>query len=441
MESIAKNRWPGFDNDFSIYVRQYASTEEGLALQRQLNRQFMAGANSDKPFLFSPPICVAKTYGKQLTAFVHAYYRAIETIISAFYTDQNVQRVLRVPPELESDLKAAVQPENEKIHLCRLDFLLNEDGNFQVLETNANCPGGMIFTGYATSMWREYLQACGMTLPLALDYEGETWMADWFLSVAEADTGIHPSFVPILRPANGNTLELQEFTQLFHRRGVDSAQHDPRELRFDPEGNLVIGHKSVRHAYLKVGIQDFCRLRPQLDTLVTAVQQRLLFVQNGQRGRWIGDNKLCLALLSDPAFQDLFNPEDYEIIKNHIPWSRNIALCSASQIQLILENPPSYVLKRPFDTRGKGVVVGKEVKEESQWQQVVQQAICEEWLVQAFYDTTEIEADFEGKLVRKHDLTLGVINGTVATAQVRSSNELRVNTALSGSTHPVFFDR
>ena len=434
-----KKYWPGFDRAFDTQMRHTALMNGGLALQDMLGKRFVFGEN--KPFDFAPPVCISKDYGQQLISFVRVYHRAIETIIQASHTDQKIQHVLQAPCGLEEDLNADIHPNNGKVHLCRIDFLLSQDGNFKVLETNANCPGAMIFAGFAAQKWREYLQVCGIYVPESLEYEGDTWMADWFLSVAEAETGIRPAFVPILRPTNGNTLELQEFTQLFHQRGVAAAQYDPRELRFNREGAPVIDDMPVRHAYLKVGIQDFCRLRPQLGTLVAAVRQQQVFVQNGQRGRWIGDNKLCLALLSDPAFHYLFDAENYEIIKNHIPWSRNIALCSVSQIQQIQENPLSYVLKHPFDTRGRGVVIGKEGHDTTQWQHAVQRAIHEGWLVQEYCDTTEIEADSEGKIMRRHDLAIGAINGSVAAAFVRSSSELRVNMALSGSLHPVFLDQ
>jgi hypothetical protein len=213
---------------------------------------------------------------------------------------------------------------------------------------------------------------------------------------------------------------------------------DPREIEYGPGGGAPrAGGREVTHAYQKLGMQPFQKLRPQLDPFVAAVRDRALFVQNGQRGRWVGDDKLCLAIISDPAFSYLFAPDDYEALQKHVPWSRNLRLLDAESLAEVRGARQRYVLKRGLDTRGRSVVVGRGVRKD-RWLRAVECGIEEGWLVQAFHPTSWVERDFDAPALQRHDLALGAINGRLTTLFTRSSGELRVNMARSGRMHPVF---
>ena len=138
-----------------------------------------------------------------------------------------------------------------------------------------------------------------------------------------------------------------------------------------------------------------------------------------------------------PQAQD---PADWSFLQEHIPWSRNLALLDPEQLQAVRSRPDDYVLKRPLDTRGQGVVVGRGTTPE-EWAQAVKVAQDEAWLVQGFHDTSWVERDFEGTAFNRHDIALGAINGELTTIFARSSAELRVNMARTGRMHPVYLGR
>ena len=191
------------------------------------------------------------------------------------------------------------------------------------------------------------------------------------------------------------------------------------------------------HGYLKLGIRELARMRPDLDAFMKVLRERRLFVQNGVRGRLIGDNKLCLAVLSDPRFEYLFAPGDLETLRGHIPWSRNVALISPKELAEVLAERERFVLKRALDTRGHGVVMGGEVSGAPEWELRVETAAREDWLVQEVCRAAEIPDEL-GHGSCRHDVSVGVVNGHPAGAFMRSSTELRVNVARSGRLHPVF---
>ena len=426
--------WPGLDRNFHDALIEEGRSAEGWELRQKAEERFLYAEG--KPFLLGPAQMVKSEYADPLREVTRTFHRAIETIVAASLDDEDVRNVLSTPPGLARDLEADRDPANGKVHICRLDLMLDADGGFWILETNANCPGGFVFSGICNRAWREFLEERGYVMPPALEHEEKGFMAKWFLEAIETDTGGRPDRLALIREEGGNRLELGDFSNHIRWEGVECEEIDPREIEYDGSTPTANG-RELTHAYQKVGMQTFQRMRTDLDPFVAAVRDRALFVQNGLRGRWVGDDKLCLALISDPAFKHLFRVEDWELLQRHVPWSRNAKLLPPVELASVRGERDGYVLKRGLDTRGAGVVVGRGV-EKDRWDAAVDTAIEEAWVVQAFHPTTWIERDFDAPGQQRHDLALGAINGELTTLFMRSSGELRVNMSRSGRMHPVF---
>jgi hypothetical protein len=414
----------------------FALSPAGERFRQELGDDFFI--TNDRGIVLGPPAFVQKERARELTEFSAAYHRCLETVVQASREDARVREVLALPGEMREDLSVDDDPLNGRVHLFRLDLLLDEEGGFQVLESNANCPGGILYTGIAARGWRTFLESQGHTLPPPLPHEDLGWMARWFIDAAEKDGAGRPEVVALLREEGGNSIELREFAEAFAEEGVDAFQADPRQMEWNSDGSIEIMGRPVRHAYLKLGLQPYLRMRRQLDVFVDAVRNRQFFVQNGMRGRWVGDSKLALAVLSDPDFAHLFDADDLAILGDHIPWSRNMGLCSYELVDRVRAERGEYVLKRGLDTRGRGVVVGRAVDEDREWDNAVDVAIREGWLVQRFCDTTVTLADFDTPIIHRHDLAIGIIEGEVGAMFMRSSGEYKVNVAQNGRLHPVF---
>lgn len=430
--------WPGLDEVFRDTVRSEAASPKTVAFQAHVAETLRTVRG--KPCILGYPISVAADYTRRLASFAKAYHHAIETIVRAWHDDDRVRKFLWTPQSLQHDIQRDANAANGRIHLCRLDLHLDSSGGFRVLETNANCPAALMSSGIAGSQWREFLSHAGVQIPDPLDHEWPEWTAQWFIENATVETGSPPDLVALVRESGGNRLELPGIAAEFARAGIDTMEIDPRHIQ-SKNGHANYHGRPFRHGYLKLGIQAFTRLRPDIDRFVSAVRRRMLFVQNGLHGRLIGDNKLCLAILSDPKFEYLFDASVVEAIKNHVPWSRSIAQCSAGRLRDIQRTRSTYVLKHPFDTRGRGVVIGRAIKTHAEWARYVDAAINENWVVQRFSETTELDVTPGSDFPDRHDLCLGLINGKLSGAFARSGADLRLNLARSGRMHPVFMAR
>lgn len=431
----ARPRWPGMDSEFRSALLAAGRTEAGVALRKRAEDRFMFAEG--KPFLLGPAQMVSADHAEEMKRVTRIYHRAIERIVHASATDERVRNVLSTPSALSRDLALDTASDRWKVHICRLDLMLDPEGSFWILETNANCPGGFVFAGMCNRAWREFMEAQGYPMPRALDHEEKAFMAKWFLRVIQEDTGERPDFVGLLREEGGNRFELGDFAKHLEGEGVDCAEIDPREIEYDGSAPPRARGRDVRFAYLKYGMQRYMHHRDHIEPFVRAVRDGALFVQNGQRPRWVGDDKLCLAIISDPRFADLFDPAELEELRTYVPWSRSAAMLEPDALAHVRAEPGRFVLKRGLDTRGLGVVVGSGVSE-SQWRDALAVATREGWLVQRFHPTSWVERDFDDETMQRHDLALGAINGELTTLFSRSSGELRVNMARTGRMHPIF---
>lgn len=437
-ENENRHMWAGLDRDFHDALLEKGQTPEGVALRRKAEARFLYAEG--KPFLLGPAHMVATEMAEPLRRITRLYHRAIETIVLASVDDEQVRAALSTPPALSEDLAADRDPANARVHICRLDLMCDPEGTFWVLETNANCPGGFVFSGICNRAWREFMEDQGYDMPPPLPHEEKGFMAKWFLEAIECDTGTRPDYLGLIREEGGNRLELGDFANHIRWEDIECDEIDPREIEYDGSGTPSARGRALTHAYQKLGMQVFQRVRADLDPFVHAVRDRALFVQNGQRGRWVGDDKLCLAVISDPDFRYLFeafSDDDWSFLQAHVPWSRNARLLDAEAAAAVRGERDRYVLKRGLDTRGQGVVVGAGV-EEDRWTEAMNVACAEGWLVQEFHPTTWTQRDFDAPELQRHDLALGAINGELTTLFMRSSGELRVNMARTGRMHPVF---
>lgn len=430
--------WPGLNRDFHTALLEEGNSPAGKALRKKAEDRFMYAEG--KPFLLGPAQMVKPEFADTLVRVTQTYHRAIETIVRASVSDEAVRAELPTPPALAADLAKDVDPANSRVHICRLDLMLDPAGGFWILETNANCPGGFVFSGMCNRAWREFMEARGHTMPPPLRHEDKGFMADWFLESLEQDTGVRPDFLALLREDGGNRLELRDFAKHVRWNDIECVAMDPRKVQYNGTGSPTAGGRVLTHVYQKLGMQPFQRLRGELDPFVHAVRDRALVVQNGQRGRWVGDDKLCLAIMFDPGFKHLFEASDWDMLQNYVPWSRNMRRLDAIVVDAVRGERERYVLKRGLDTRGNGVIVGRGVTAE-RWAEAVGTAIAEGWLVQEYHATTWIERDFDVPDMQRHDIALGAINGELTTVFMISSGELRVNMSRSGRMHPLFLGR
>ncbi|MBD0673114.1 hypothetical protein [Streptomyces sp. CBMA156] len=422
--------WSGLDEEFTRQVAAVGGTAEARTLA---GSHTVGDPAAGKARPLGLPLRLRPGLREELEALAAACARMIEVIAAAWEDDPRLRQVITLPESLRAQVAAA---RDTRVHVLRLDLLPQPDGRWGVLETNANGPGGLAVAGRARAAWRPLLTRHGIGLPRPLPADDAAWTGRWLVGLVERETGRRPDTMALLYPYRADRNSVLSYQDGLRALGVRVLHADPRTLRTGPDGGATLDGEPVRHAYAKIRLRDLQQLAGDLGPYLRALRERTLFVQNGLRTRLIGDNKLCLAVLSDPRFADLFDPADHRLVHRAVPWSRNLALCDGPTVRRVALDRGHHVLKSPLDTGGRGVVVGLETGDAA-WAEAVARAVAEGWLVQEYLPSPRLRDGSDGSPAH-YDLAVGAADGRLVSAFARTGHEARLNVSRSGRLHPLY---
>src|SRR5262249_17528028 len=124
--------------------------------------------NITYPLALSPLVVGAAELAEH-RATVEAYVALLEKLVALYRADQEVRGRFSLAP-FEEELVAAEGDLPRAVRVCRLDgYLDREGGAFQILENNADCPAGTLFTPRLQRMFRTLLGDAAPRRMLAMD--------------------------------------------------------------------------------------------------------------------------------------------------------------------------------------------------------------------------------------------------------------------------------
>lgn len=361
-----------------------------------------------------------------LRARAETLVACLQLLVRRYQDDEELRDFLDVPPVLRRWVLEQPDPAGLRVDLCRLDLLGDTLGTLRLLEFNPSCPGGVLSAGMLNRFWRE--SALG---PLLAEWEvpeapveGHTWFADWLLRHGRArglgEEETRP--VGLFRPPRGTSFEFGLMKHQLRALGAEPVELDPAA-----PGEAT----GVRLGYLKYIPVD-TRPAAGWDTFCDRVRTGDLVVPNVPGERWVAENKLCLAALSDPRFRHLFTPEQRAALDALVPYGRKLG--DGITVAEAVRERARLVLKAPYSCRGQSVLLGA-ATEPGVWERAVRDPGHRGWLVQERVDTAPLETD-EGPYFR--DLVVPVLEGRVIGYGSRMSHGHLLNAARGGGT-PVLF--
>jgi hypothetical protein len=126
-------------------------------------------------------------------------------------------------------------------------------------------------------------------------------------------------------------------------------------------------------------------------------------------------NKLNMALMSEHRDSDMFTPEEREIIKHYVPWTRKVTAGETTYNgrklnleEFILSNREGLVLKPGGGHAGLDVFLGFKTPQD-QWRQVVERALDEKsWVVQEKVESLPLLYQYGKDGFAEHDVVWGI---------------------------------
>jgi uncharacterized circularly permuted ATP-grasp superfamily protein len=357
--------------------------EQLLTTQRELG--LLQGNRATCPFL--RPHIMPRTQYETVKRAAETLAGAFEKIAVAALNDKALLSVLDLT---QAEEKAArIEPGYSRLCVSsRLDAHVNAKG-FQFLEYNAETPAGVgdqmqlekiLFRLPAV---KRFLEANAHWLPqphrallLSLIKAYREW----------GGKEDKPRIAIVDWEGVPTSSEFRILKNYFVAQGYPALIADPHDLQFNGDYLSVDGLR-IDIVYKRVIIHEFLSEFELDHPLVRAYQQGRVCMANSFRTK-LAHKKSTFAVLSDPAYEYLFESDELVVIRNHIPWTRYVrpsrTVFQGSEVDLetlILNERELFVLKPNDDYGGHGVFLGWETNKQ-EWQQAVKAAFRRPYVVQ-----------------------------------------------------------
>ncbi|WP_437817560.1 hypothetical protein [Sorangium sp. So ce1078] len=339
---------------------------------------------------------------------------------------------------------AALDPgEGPFLMVGRLDMLLTE-GGFSFIEYNADSPAGITdqLLVEQTLMALPHLAPLrgGQGVRAPAPHRGllralREGYAAW------GGREARPTIAIVDWAAAATSAEFKVLSELFSAEGHRTLILDPDQLDYDG-GRLSAGGERIDLVCRRVITQELIGRRGLEHPLVRAYRDRAAYVANSFRTKPL-NKKAAFAVLSNPAFADLFSPEQRAAIAEHIPWTRRVRAGrtewrgrEVDLVELVLGEQESFVLKPNDEYGGKGVLLGWQTPPDA-WREAVRGAAAQHAIVQerSRSRTARMPTFRDGRVVEEEvyfDLCPFVFAGRMEGAMVRLSASAVSNVSAGG---------
>ena len=263
----------------------------------------------------------------------------------------------------------------------RLDAFLLPD-SLKFAEYNGESPAG---AGYAETLAEVFRE-----LPVMKQFEKQFEAHGYPLSAKLLDalvasyldwggTSKRPQMVIVDWSGVPTWSEFEILKSRFEKMGVPVELSDPRDLVFDGT-SLRANGKKIDLVYRRVLINEIVARADECKALVDAYAANVVCVANHFSCK-IPHVKAFFAVLTDERNAGMFDFDERELIRKHVPWTRVVSDTQTAHygehielLAYIRKNRANLVLKPSDEYGGTGVTLGWETSE-SGWDAAIEQAI------------------------------------------------------------------
>jgi uncharacterized circularly permuted ATP-grasp superfamily protein len=357
--------------------------EELRLAQRELG--LLQGNRSTCPFL--RPHILSRTQYDSIKRASETLAGAFEKIAAAALVDKALLSSLGLTPFEEET--ARFEPGYSRLCVSsRLDSCVNAKG-FQFLEYNAETPAGvgdqmqLEKVLFRLPALKNFLEVTSHWLPQPHQALLTSLLKAYREWGGEEEK---PQIAIVDWEGVPTSSEFRILKDYFSGAGYPTVIADPHSLEYNGDYLSVDGFR-IDVVYKRVVIHEFLERFGLDHPLVQAYREGRICMANSFRTK-LAHKKSTFAVLSDPAYEYLFNSDELEAIRKHIPWtryvrpSRTVYGGSESDLEtLILNEQERFVLKPNDDYGGHGVFLGWEM-DQTQWREAVKAALEKPYMVQ-----------------------------------------------------------
>lgn len=388
----------------------------------------------------------------RVTRICETVWGAIEKVKDAAVSDDSLLDTLGLT-EIEREL-VRIDPGYRAVSpTARLDSFLT-DGAYSFVELNGESPAGIAYADAAFEIFESLpvMKRFAQTYKLQR-FEGRSLMLKLLLDCYEEFLGRKPERAPRIAIVDLKGMPTQKefelFREFFEARGCPSIIASPDELEFS-NGRLRAGDFEIDIVYKRLLVNEYLPIMRDQPALLDAYRARAVCMVNSFRSKLI-HKKALFAVLTDAKHASLFDSDELEAIRAHVPWTRRVRAGQSDYfgdeidlLELIDQRRDRLVLKPNDDYGGHGIYIGWNI-DEIGWDEAIHNALANgDYLVQERVLTArevfpaltpDGEINFTEQLV---DLDPLLFNGKVGSAFTRLSSSELANVSSGGGMVPTF---
>jgi hypothetical protein len=397
------------------------------------------------PFVLMPHF-VSPGQVRRVRHAVGALSRVLNRFCDAYLEDERLRDELAVSPE--EDALIRLDPGYPRpMRICRLDaFLQGYDVKF--LEFNADSPAGI---GYTDVLYEGLARTLALPRVRAeFDTAYTPMLPELIVTLLDAYAHVrarHPDLperprLAIVDVAGSPAVPEFRITCAAARQGGLEAEHCTLDdLTYD--GSLLhLGGEPVHLVWRRVLLEDL-----REGDLLAALRDGRVCAVNPLRSR-VANNKKLFALLADPRFAHLIEPEEADVIRATIPWTRILRPGRVTYgdwvvdlVQFVSDNRERLVLKPASDYGGHGVALGIETDAPA-WDALIEEhAERGDFVVQEYIPVPEemfptVEDGHIQMRLKRFNINPFGIGGRYAGMITRISDRAVINVSAGGGLLP-----
>jgi hypothetical protein len=422
--------------------------DEGLERAR-----LIFGGRRLSPYL--RPHFVTEDDFARVTRICETVWGAIQKVKDAAVEDERVMDELGVT-DVEREL-VRIDPGYRAVSpTSRLDSFLTADA-FSFVELNGESPAGI---AYADAAY-EIFSSLPVMRRFAERYELRTFsgrpqmlatLLEAYREYAGGGAKGRPTIAIVDLKGLPTQKEFELFRDYFESEGYPAVICSPDELEFGG-GRLRGGGTEIDIVYKRLLVNEYLPIMSEQPALLDAYRAGAVCLVNSFRSKLI-HKKALFAVLTNERHARLFNDDEREVIRRHVPWTRKVVGGRTEKdgreidlLEYVAANRDRLVLKPNDDYGGHGIHIGWNA-EGGAWDEAVAAALADgDYLVQERVSTARETFPALGEdgsvfyAEQLVDLDPLLFNGRVGSAFTRLSFTELANVSSGGGMVPTFIIR
>src|SRR5919112_1101127 len=301
--------------DAELAESSRAMLDEGLE-----RAKLIFGGRRLSPYL-RPHFVTASDWAR-VTRICETVWGAIQKVKDAAVGDESLIDELGLT-DVEREL-VSIDPGYRAVSpTARLDSFLTADA-YSFVELNGESPAGIAYADAAFEIFSDLPVMRRFAERYRLrTFNGRPLLLETLLEAYREYAGgaakEKPSIAIVDLKGLPTQKEFELFKEYFESEGHASAICSPDELEFSG-GRLRCGGFEIDLVYKRLLVNEYLPIMGEHPALLEAYRAGAVCMVNSFRSKLI-HKKALFAVLTDERYSSLFNPEEREAIRAHVPWT------------------------------------------------------------------------------------------------------------------------